>query len=217
MILSVREVHDRLLATHGPQRWWPADTDFQVLAGAVLVQNSRWQNVELALARLAQAAIASPAKVLALPLPELESLLQPAGTFRVKAKRLRAVCEFIDTAGGVDMLRSLPPGPLRARLLAVHGIGPETADALLVYLFHRPVFIVDAYARRLFRHIGRPDAEADYETLRGNIEREFGGSAQEYNELHALIVEHGKRYCRKKPACDGCPLLGGCFTENESG
>lgn len=210
MTLPVRALFSRLLEAYGPQHWWPADNPFDILAGAVLVQNTRWENVEGALKNLHEANVASEGDVLALSPSELESLLRPAGTFRVKAKRLRALCAFVREAGGVDALNRLPTLELRSRLLAVHGIGRETADVLLVYLFERPVFVVDAYTRRLFERLGRHDALADYETLRANVEREFKGDAAAFNELHALIVEHAKRRCRTRPACAACSVSGEC-------
>ena len=140
----VRAVFDALLAAHGAQHWWPAETPFEVMAGAVLTQNTAWANVERALALLSERIALDPTEILALPLDDLTACLRPVGYFNVKARRLRAFCIELIGAGGIAGLARLETGELRRRLLSIHGIGPETADDMLLYALQRPVFVVDA-------------------------------------------------------------------------
>jgi endonuclease-3 related protein len=207
----LREVFDALLAAHGPQQWWPADTDFEVMVGAVLTQNTAWTNVEKALARLTERIPLTPQALLDLPEPELAALLRPVGYFNVKAARLRAFCAALLAAGGEAALAAEGTPNLRRRLLAVHGIGPETCDDMLLYAFRRPVFVVDAYTRRLFGRLGVLDGGEGYEAIRAVFERALGPDTAMFNEYHALIVRHAKERCRaRRPLCDACVLRDGC-------
>ena len=147
-------VYRRLHATHGPQHWWPGDSVFEIMVGAVLTQNTAWTNVEKAIANLKAANALSPQAIVAASHQRLAAWLKPSGYFNVKAKRLRAFCEWLIRAGGAKRIMRLPTDILRAQLLEVHGIGPETADDILLYAFNRPVFVVDAYTRRLFARLG---------------------------------------------------------------
>ena len=202
----LRAVYRRLFARHGLQHWWPARTPFEVIVGAVLTQNTAWSNVEKAIANLDAADTLTPAKLMALPEGDLAGLLRPSGYFNVKAGRLRAVCAWYLEQGGHDALRHWPTSRLRDALLGLHGVGPETADDILLYAFDRPVFVVDAYTRRLFARLGMGSGDAPYEALRAGIERALGPDVSLYNEYHALIVRHGKARCRPRPRCVGCPL-----------
>ncbi|TVP90280.1 MAG: endonuclease [Thioalkalivibrio sp.] len=186
--------------------WWPADSVFEVVVGAVLTQNTRWQNVERAIANLREAGRLDPDGILALPESELAALIRPSGYFNVKARRLASLVRFIRGSGGLETLAGWDTPRLRTALLEVHGIGPETADDILLYAFGRPVFVVDAYTRRLFARLGWFAERAPYEELRLHVEAELGADAGALNELHALIVEHGKRHCRPRPSCNGCAL-----------
>lgn len=199
-----------LLRAHGPQRWWPGDTPFEVMVGAVLTQNTAWTNVEKAIANL-QAADALRAEAIVATEPlQLASWLKPSGYFNVKAKRLRAFCAWYLAQGGFDALARRDTASLRADLLAVHGIGAETADDILLYAFARPVFVIDAYTRRIFARLGLIAGDEPYEELRAWCERHIRADVQTYNEYHALIVVHGKDVCRPTPRCGQCVLRPHC-------
>jgi endonuclease-3 related protein len=207
----LRAVFGVLRAAHGPQHWWPAETPFEVMVGAVLTQNTAWTNVEKALARVTARIPLTPRALLDLPEPELAALLRPVGYFNVKAARLRVFCAALLAAGGEPALARESTASLRRRLLAMHGIGPETADDMLLYAFERPVFVVDAYTRRLFGRLGMLDGGEGYETIRALFERALGADTALFNEYHALIVRHAKEICRaRRPLCDSCALRGGC-------
>lgn len=208
--LEHREVIARLRATYGDLQWWPAQTRFEVMVGAVLTQNTSWSNVERAIANLRAADALTPERMAALSPAELAGLIRPSGYFNVKADRLRHLLAFLERSGGVDALDTLETDALRAALLGVKGIGPETADDIVLYAFDRPVFVVDAYTRRLFERLGLPHARAPYDTLRRSVEQGVGPDVPALNDFHALIVEHGKQRCRPRPRCEGCPLAAPC-------
>jgi endonuclease-3 related protein len=209
---ALRAVHERLLAAYGPQHWWPGETPFEVMVGAVLTQNTAWRNVERAIANLKGAGALEAARLAVLPAAELAALIRPAGYFNVKARRLQAFCRFVVASGGESALASLATPVLRRRLLAVHGVGPETADDILLYAFGRPVFVIDAYTRRLFARLGLARGDEPYEALRAGVERVLGPDAALFNELHGLIVRHAKAACAKTPRCAGCCLRRACPT-----
>ena len=200
----------RLHHHYGPQYWWPGDGPFEIIVGAVLTQNTAWSNVEKAITRLNAAKCLTPEAIVALPLVDLAELLRPAGYFNVKARRLQSVCRFLLEAGGIAALEQQPTQPLRKRLLAVHGIGPETADDILLYVFKRPVFVVDAYTRRLAGRLALTDPTLDYEVIRAIFEGALGLDQTLFNELHALIVYHAKQVCRTRPRCYACCLADEC-------
>lgn len=202
--------HDLLLARHGPQHWWPGETPFEVMVGAVLTQNTAWGNVEKAIAHLkAAGALACPA-MLALADDELAELIRPAGYFNVKARRLKALCAFLAGHGVADAPERLA-GPdsqaaLRRDLLAVHGIGEETADSILLYALGLPSFVVDAYTRRAFGRLGLLAGGEPYGEIQRLFEARLPHDVRLYNEYHALIVRLGKEHCRPRPRCADCPL-----------
>jgi len=203
-----------LYAFHGPQNWWPGETPFEVMVGAVLTQNTAWTNVEKAIANLKANACLDP-RCIAEARPEvLAEWLRPSGYFNVKAARLRAFCHWYLEQGGHAALAQMPTGELRRRLLGVKGIGPETADDILLYAFERPVFVIDAYTRRLFTRLGLVSGAEDYERLRelfeGALRERTPDPVALFNEYHALIVMHGKDYCRKRPNCANCCLAARC-------
>jgi endonuclease-3 related protein len=201
-------LYGALHARFGPQHWWPARSRFEVAVGAVLTQHTAWTGVERAIANLRSEGQLDPARLAALPAGRLGRLIRPAGTYRVKARRLRALVEFLLSrfGGKIERLGRAPLPELRAELLRVRGIGPETADSILLYAAGRPVFVVDAYARRvLSRHRIVPRG-IGYEALRGLLEAHLPGDPRLFNEYHALLVAVGKRYCRSAPRCAGCPL-----------
>ena len=203
-------VYRRLHAVHGPQRWWPGDTAFEIMVGAVLTQNTAWTNVEKAIANLKAAKALSPAAIAAAPHRRLAAWLKPSGYFNIKAQRLHAFCTWLIRKGGAKCIARLPTDVLRAELLQVHGIGPETADDILLYAFNRPVFVIDAYTRRIFRRLGSIQGDEDYETLRRLFENSLATDTQLFNEYHALIVAHAKDICRPRPRCACCGLSALC-------
>jgi endonuclease-3 related protein len=207
---DLHALFDHLYRAYGAQHWWPAESPFEVMVGAVLTQNTAWGNVEKALANLKRANAFEPATIAAMPETELANLLRPAGYFNVKARRLHSYCRWYLARGGYAVLVGEPLHRLRQQLLEVQGVGPETADDILLYAFDRPVFVIDAYTRRVLGRLGHAYSEARYEALRAQIEEELPSDARLYNEYHALLVRHGKEVCRKSPRCDACALAALC-------
>ncbi len=203
-------VYRRLHAAHGPQHWWPGDSVFEIMVGAVLTQNTAWINVEKAIANLKRVKALSPEAIARATHRDLAGWLKPSGYFNVKAKRLRAFCEWLLAQGGTRRLARWPTAKLREALLGVHGIGPETADDILLYALRRPVFVIDAYTRRLFGRLRMVRGDEPYETLRAGIEARLDLDVPLFNEYHALIVAHAKDVCRPKPRCGDCTLISLC-------
>jgi len=217
--LTLFSIYQKLLKQYGPQQWWPAETPFEVMVGAILTQNTAWTNVEKSIAQLKSHRQLSARSIDRLPHDELSALIRASGYFNVKATRLKNFCHWYLAQGGFDALNKLDTASLRHCLLSVNGVGPETADDMMLYAFNRPIFVVDAYTRRIFSRIGLVDDAIKYEPLREKFEREFIGKRKRvsddervahYNEYHALIVVHGKDVCRTKPKCDECCLRGQC-------
>lgn len=204
------KIFQRLHATYGPQHWWPGETPFEVMVGAVLTQNTAWTNVEKAIVNLKTLGRLSAKVIVDLPLPQLALLLKPSGYFNVKAARLQSFCAWLLQHGGVAKLARRDTLSLRTALLDVHGVGPETADDILLYAFARPVFVIDAYTRRLFARLGLIVGTEPYEELRSGFEMALGADVALCNEYHALIVHHAKEVCRPRPRCDRCCLAPGC-------
>lgn len=207
------EVYKRLRNARGHQGWWPAKTPFEVVVGAVLTQNTSWKNVERAILALEKAGCLSPFRILAISEKDLASLIKPAGYYNVKARRLRAIVDFIVTRGNgkVEGLLSLGDTlEIRNQLLQVSGIGRETADSILLYALGKPIFVVDAYTRRLFGRLGLIDPKADYDKIRDFFESRLGMDPSLFNDYHAQIVAHGKEVCKKSPRCQGCILSDLC-------
>jgi len=201
---------EALYQAYGPQHWWPAATPFEVMVGAILTQNTAWSNVERALAGLAALIPLQAQAILDLPETELAQCLRPVGYFNVKARRLRAFCRAFIDLGGMVAMPCLATPELRHRLLAIKGVGPETADDMLLYAFQRPVFVIDAYTRRLFTRLGELEGAEGYETIRHAFEQALGADVPLFNEYHALIVRQGKEVCRPKPRCEACCLAQLC-------
>lgn len=208
--MTLLEAYRSLDDAWGPQHWWPGESRLEVMVGAVLTQNTAWSNVERAIANLKAAGALSMQALLALPLDELAALIRPAGYFNVKARRLRALLEWVSAAGGVEVLSGWTDEKLRSGLLGVHGVGPETADDILLYAFERPVFVIDAYTRRILGRLGMIDPTMGYEHLRAVIEAQLPSDVALYNQFHALLVAHGKAICRPRPRCAACVLREGC-------
>ncbi|MSS73811.1 MAG: hypothetical protein EXS64_20340 [Candidatus Latescibacteria bacterium] len=193
-------------------RWWPAETPFEVMVGAILTQNTAWTNVEKAIANLKARDLMQPERLAALDPAALATLLRPAGYFNVKTRRLRAFLDYLlNTYGGeVGRMRREETARLRAELLSVHGVGAETADSILLYALGKPAFVVDAYTRRVFHRLGLSAADATYDDLQRMFVSALPRDVDLYNEYHALIVALGKDYCRPKPRCEGCPVKKHC-------
>jgi len=189
----------------GPQHWWPATTPFEVLAGAVLTQNTAWRNVELALGNLGRAELLCPRALLRASGRTLEEALRPSGYFRTKARTLRDLCAWYVEVGGLRALLERPLEPLRNELLEIRGVGPETADSMLCYGAGRRTAVIDAYTRRLFARHDLADGEAPYEELRGLAMEKLVGSQAVYEEFHALCVRAGYDHCKPRPRCEDCP------------
>jgi len=199
-------LYQRLLDTYGRQHWWPGESRFEVLVGAVLTQNTAWTNVEKAIAGLKDAGALEAEAINALPARRLAALIRPSGTFNIKAARLHNLCRWFAAGGGFTGLEVLPTARLRGELLAVNGIGPETADAILLYAFERPVFVIDAYTRRLLRALDLISGDEDYEALRALFESRLPPDPALFNEYHALIVRHGKERCSRGDDCIHCHI-----------
>jgi len=188
--------------------------------GAVLTQNAAWTNVERAITNLREADALDPAAILAAEHDDLAGWIRPSGYFNVKADRLRALCQWYLDAGGYQALARWPTDELRTALLSVKGVGRETADDILLYALHRPVFVIDAYTRRIFARLGLVTGEEGYEALRETFETALAEQPEPvalFNEYHALIVAHGKDICRPRPRCGECVLAQGCSGPGDDG
>lgn len=209
--MTPSELLERLLAAYGPQGWWPGNDPFEIAVGAILVQRTRWRNAARAIENLRVAGCLELDALMQIEETRLNELLKPCGFFRVKAVRLANFCRWLAVRGGFEGLRETPTGALRSALLSVHGIGPETADAILLYACERPVFVVDAYAHRLFCRLGVIDPRTRFEALRRHVQEALDGQAADsFNELHALVVRHGQSVCLTVPACARCVLAEVC-------
>lgn len=210
---SMQIEQERLIATlealreiHGRPNWWPGESRFEIMAGAVLTQNTMWRNVELAIANLKRAECLSAEAIARLEPEALAELIRPAGYYNVKARRLQNLCRWLLEEGEQELTQR-DTLSLRRELLRINGVGPETADDILLYALERPVFVIDAYTRRLFSRFGWIEGDEPYDTLRLAVEAALGPDITLLNELHALIVMHAKDPCRPRPHCNSCPLL----------
>ena len=211
---QLQDIYDRLLGRYGPQHWWPAETPFEIMVGAVLTQATAWSNVEKAIANLGRAGALTPAAIRALELPELARLVYPSGYYNTKARKLKALCGYLGRAHRDDLeaMSNLSTATLREELLGVFGIGEETADAILLYALGHPVFVIDAYTRRTFRRLGLADGLTSYADHQSLFARSLPVDVRMFGECHALIVRHGRESCKKLPHCGTCPLLEVCPT-----
>ena len=209
MGLSLKVVYNKLYEFFGPQRWWPADSAFEVMIGAILTQNTSWANVEKAIANLRENKLLEASKLYRLPESRLASLIRSAGYYNVKTKRLKSFLEFFikDYKADHRKMARVDTFALREKLLSVKGIGPETADSILLYALGKPIFVVDAYTKRIFaRHKVIKDGE-DYAMVQQIFMKGLPEDAGLFNEYHALLVKLGKEYCLKSnPKCSLCPL-----------
>ncbi|WHY87798.1 endonuclease III domain-containing protein [Neobacillus novalis] len=201
-------IYNKLYEHYGPQGWWPAETPFEMMMGSILVQNTSWRNVDKALDNLKP--FLKPEAIDKLSIDELAQLIRASGFFNIKASRIKSYMEWFKIYEyDINLIKKRDRHKLRTELLSIKGIGPETADVILLYALDTPIFVVDAYARRIFYRLGY-DMPASYETFRNQVEKELPVDLVLYNEFHALLVEHAKEHCKATPICDGCPLFGIC-------
>ncbi len=207
----LRRVYQRLYDHFGPQHWWPGETPFEILVGAILTQNANWQNVEKAITNLRQAGVLSLEKMSELPPDLLAGYIRPSGYYNIKAGRLRNLLAHINQAhgGDLDAFLGQDAAVLREELLSIRGIGPETADSMILYAAGKPVFVVDAYTHRILSRHDIIPGEFGYREIQELFTDNLEEDVALYNEYHALLVRTGKEYCRKSaPRCDRCPLKG---------
>lgn len=202
-------IYTALLDHFGPQQWWPGETALEVLVGAVLTQNTNWTNVSRAIGNLQEENLLSFATLASLPEAVLAEKIRPSGYFNLKARRLKNLLALIsrDAAGDLDLFFNQDTPILREKLLSVKGIGPETADSILLYAAQKPVFVVDAYTYRMLTRHGLIGQETDYAEMQELFMDTLPADVKLFNEYHALIVRLGKEYCKKsRPRCRECPL-----------
>ena len=207
---TIKKTYRKLFTAFGPQHWWPGDTPFEVIVGAILTQNTAWTNVEKAIHNLKKARLLTPRKMHDLSQAELAKYIRPAGYFNIKAKRLKHFLNYLfDNYGGsLNRMFKKRTDALRRELLSVNGIGPETADSILLYAGNHPVFVVDAYTKRIFSRHQIIKEDTDYHDIQKLFVDNLPHDVKIFNEYHALIVSIGKDFCRnRKPLCSRCPLM----------
>ncbi|GMU21689.1 MAG: endonuclease III [Phycisphaerae bacterium] len=214
---TIQDFYTALMSAYGPQRWWPADTPTEVIIGAILTQNTAWRNVERAIDNLKLAGGLDWSVLRDMPYETLAELVRPAGTFNVKARRLKKFVEWLWERFDGSLQRMFATGlpTLREELLGVSGIGRETADAILLYAGGLPTFVVDAYTARILHRHGLIGDDSGYEDIKDLFESHLPADPQMFNEYHALLVQVGKLHCRPRPRCAGCPLE--CFPHEVPG
>lgn len=202
------DIYETLRETFGPQHWWPGDSAFEVMVGAILTQNTNWQNVEKAINRLKKRRALAPGRMGAVEAEELQDLIRPAGYYRQKAARLKRLVWWLGEAcdGDLELLKDWPTDELRRELVGLRGIGPETADSILLYALDRPVFVVDTYTKRITARHGLVEPECGYYELQRLFEDHLPEDLELYRDYHAQLVQVGKDYCRRKPRCRRCPV-----------
>lgn len=205
------EVYERLYAAYGPQHWWPADSPFEMMVGAILTQNTNWKNVEQAIANLKSRDMLDAESIATSNLDLLAEVIRSSGFYKQKSTYLQNFARFYRQQGKREGLISRPLHLLRKQLLACRGIGPETADSMLLYALDKPVFVIDTYTKRLFIRLGLIDPSATYDSMQSYFQQHLTPDLPLYQEYHALIVVHAKRHCRSKPCCDSCPLFDHCI------
>ena len=216
-------IFHKLLQYFGPRGWWPGETPFEVCIGAILVQNTSWTNASMAIKNLKEEGLLSPKKLHKTSLARLAKVIRPAGFFNVKAKSIKIFVEFlcIEHGGELDRFFELPNTVLREKLIHLKGIGPETADSIVLYAAGRSVFVVDAYTHRIFGRLGLykgpPASRGGYQAFQDFFHRLLPKDAELFNEYHALLVELGKKFCHPKPICPPCPLRSTCLFPIQSG
>jgi len=215
MQARLKDVYARLYAHFGPQHWWPGHGVFEVVVGAILTQNTAWTNVEKAIANLKRARLVKPGPMHQAHTARLAQLIRPSGYFNLKAAKLKAFTHYLfsEHRGSLAHLFHLETSRLRQELLGVYGMGPETADSIILYAARRPVFVVDAYTRRICARLGLSRETSSYDELQRLFMEALPPAEQLFNEYHALLVALGKNYCTKRaPRCERCPLREVCVT-----
>ena len=207
---KLKNTYHNLYKNYGSQDWWPGDTPFEIMVGAILTQNTAWTNVEKAITNLKSENMLSARKITGARQNTLARLLKPSGYFNIKAKRLKNYCNWYLEQGEFKALSKKKTSELRTSLLTINGVGFETADDILLYAFERPVFVIDTYTRRIFSRLGLIAGDEPYDELRTAIELALGQDMELFNEYHALIISHGKDICRVKPKCADCILNKNC-------
>lgn len=202
------EVYHRLMNRYGPQHWWPAEVPFEVMVGAILTQSVAWSNVEKAIANLKEAKALSPAALRRLPPTELAALVRPCGYYNAKAGKLKSLAQWLGEHYNDDLSRlsANSTETLRQQLLSVHGVGPETADSIILYAAHQPVFVIDAYTRRIISRMGLAPAGNSYPAYQSLFMDNLPSDVRLFNEYHALLVCLAKNVCTKRPRCQQCCL-----------
>lgn len=209
------EIYETLLAHFGPRGWWPASTPFEVVVGAILTQSVAWRNVEIAIENLRRAELLDPFAIERTSEEEIARQIVSTRYYRQKARKLKGFCSrlVLDWGGDLQAMLTGETSEVRRRLLALWGIGPETADSILLYAGEHPIFVVDAYTLRIFHRLGLFPPEIGYDAMQAFFHRHLPADVPMYNEYHALIVGTGNRYCKaKEPLCAECPLRGLCPT-----
>jgi len=212
--LALRSVFDQLLERFGPQLWWPADGRFEMMVGAILTQNTAWRNVEMSIAALRQAEVLTPQALSRTSEETLQALIRSSGFYQRKSRCLKNLAEVIchEYQGRIDLFLAGDLLAVRQRLLCLSGIGPETADCIILYAAKLPIFVVDAYTRRIFSRLGLLSAGADYDSIQQFAMQHLPADVQLFNEFHALLVELAKTCCRsRRPLCAACPLSVSCY------
>ena len=206
------DIYRRLFDRYGPQSWWPADNPFEVIVGAILTQSAAWTNVEQAISNLKAEMTLTPTALYDLPLDRLAHLIRPSGYYNAKALKLKAFADRLHSKYNSDLegLFTLDTTTLRPELLSIYGIGEETADSIILYAARRPIFVIDAYTRRIVSRLGLAPEEDSYRALQTLFTENLPHDEGLFNEYHALLVRHGKEVCRKTPRCTPCCLRSLC-------
>jgi endonuclease-3 related protein len=215
LVLSIRqrleEIYRLLFSYYGPQHWWPADAPFGVIVGAILTQATAWANVEKAISNLKSAGMLNPTALRQVPLDELAELIRPCGYYKVKSRKLKSFAQHLASYDdSLKKLFALELEQLRLELLSIYGIGEETADAIILYAAGKPIFVIDAYTRRILSRLGLAPLKGSYTAFQKLFMENLPRDEKFYNEYHALFVRHGKETCRKNPLCLRCPLRALC-------
>lgn len=206
--MRLLNIYHKLYKVFGPQHWWPGETAFEVIVGAILTQNTNWQNVKKAIANLKREKCLNPSGLKRISTKKLAQLIRPSGYYNIKAQRLKKFIKFLYNEYCCSLARMAKDNlsSLRKNLLTVKGIGPETCDSILLYALNKPVFVVDAYTKRILERHNILDNHATYHQIQELFMKNLPRKTRLFNEYHALIVKVGKEFCKKIPECEACPL-----------
>lgn len=205
---EILEIYELLNGYFGDLQWWPAESPFEVMVGTILTQNTAWTNVEAAIKALRKRRLLSPVALSQISEADLAEAIRSCGYYHLKASRLKALVHFFmeDYSGSISAMRAEGISILREKLLGVRGVGPETADSILLYACEKPIFVSDAYTKRVFSRHGLVGETAGYEDIQSLVMASLPGDTPWFNQFHALIVVTAKTFCKKRPQCGGCPL-----------